>query len=73
VKPASLIVVSMSNRKSGFLFQSANGTMFDPRNIARDSLEDILQEMGVAKRGRSSMFSGASEKSCCNEAMHGKS
>jgi signal transduction histidine kinase len=31
---------------TGFLFQTANGTMLDPRNIDRDSLSPILEEMG---------------------------
>jgi hypothetical protein len=50
---AAILRDFISNRKSGILFQSANGTMFDPRNIAQDSLEDTLQEIAVAKRGRS--------------------
>jgi len=41
----------IGNRKSGFLFQTANGTMFDPGNIARDSLDPILEEMGRDKPG----------------------
>jgi hypothetical protein len=36
-------------------------------------LRTFSKRWAVAKRGRSSMFSGASVKSCCNEAMHGKS
>jgi integrase len=48
---AAILRNFISSRKSGFLFQSANGTMFDPRNIARDSLEDILQEMGRGEAG----------------------
>ena len=48
---AAILRNFIGNRKSGFLFQSANGTMFDPRNIARDSLEDILQEMGRGEAG----------------------
>ena len=35
-------------------------------------LRTFSKRWAVAKRGRSSMFSGASVKSCCNEAMHGK-
>src|SRR5258707_8557368 len=48
---AAILRNFIGNRKSGFLFQSANGTMFDPRIIARDSLEDILQEMGRGEAG----------------------
>ena len=36
----------IGNRKTGFLFQTANGTMLDPGNIDRDSLSPILEEMG---------------------------
>jgi hypothetical protein len=48
---AAILRNFISNRKSGFLFQSANRTMFDPRNIARDSLEPILEEMGRGEAG----------------------
>jgi integrase len=48
---AAILRNFISNRNSGFLFQSANGTMFDPRNIARDSLEPILEEMGRGEAG----------------------
>jgi integrase len=36
----------IGNRKSGFLFQTANGTMLDPGNVDRDSLSPILEHMG---------------------------
>ena len=36
----------IGDRKSGFLFQTANGTMLDPGNIDRDSLRPILEVMG---------------------------
>jgi len=41
----------IGDRKSGFLFQTSNGTMFAPGCIARDSLDPILQEMGRAQMG----------------------
>src|SRR6202030_1796159 len=36
---------------AGELRFGATGTMFDPRNIARDSLEPILEEMGRGEAG----------------------
>jgi integrase len=41
----------IGSRKSGFLFQTANGTMLNPGNIDRDSLSPILQEMGRDEAG----------------------
>jgi integrase len=41
----------IGNRKSGFLFQTANGTMLDPGNIDRDSLSPILEAMGRNEAG----------------------
>ncbi len=41
----------IGSRKSGFLFQTANGTMLDPGNIDRDSLSPILVEMGRDEAG----------------------
>ena len=41
----------IGSRKSGFLFQTANGTMLDPGNIDRDSLSPILKEMGRDEAG----------------------
>jgi integrase len=41
----------IGSRKSGFLFQTANGTMLNPGNIDRDSLSLILQEMGRDEAG----------------------
>jgi integrase len=35
----------IGGRTTGFLFQTANGTMLDPGNIDRDSLSPILEEM----------------------------
>jgi len=35
----------IGSRKTGFLFQTANGTMLNPGNIDRDSLSPILEEM----------------------------
>jgi integrase len=48
---AAILRNFIGNRKSGFLFHTANGTMFDPRNIARDSLDPILEEMGRGEAG----------------------
>jgi integrase len=36
----------IGSRKSGFLFQTANGTMLEPGNVERDSLSPILKEIG---------------------------
>jgi hypothetical protein len=36
----------IGGRTSGFLFQTANRTMLDPGNIAGDSLNPILEDMG---------------------------
>lgn len=36
----------IGDRKTGFLFQTANETMLNPGNIDRDSLSPILEEMG---------------------------
>jgi integrase len=41
----------IGSRKSGFLFQTVNGTMLNPGNIDRDSLSPILQEMGRDEAG----------------------
>lgn len=41
----------IGNRTSGFLFQTANGTMLDPGNIDRDSLSPILETMGRDEAG----------------------
>jgi len=41
----------IGSRKSGFLFQTANGTMLDPGNIDRDSLSPILRQMGRDEAG----------------------
>jgi integrase len=41
----------IGTRKGGFLFQTANRTMLDPGNIARDSLSPILKEMGRNETG----------------------
>lgn len=48
---AAILRNFIGNRKSGFLFQTANGTMFDPGCIARDSLDPILKEMGRDEAG----------------------
>jgi integrase len=41
----------IGSRTSGFLFQTANGTMLDPGNIDRDSLSPILEAMGRDEAG----------------------
>ena len=48
---AAILRNFIGSRKSGFLFRTANGMMFDPRNIARDSLDPILKEMGRDEAG----------------------
>ena len=48
---AAILRNFIGDRKSGFLFQTANGTMFDPRNVARDSLDPILERMGRDQEG----------------------
>ena len=48
---AAILRAFVGNRKSGFLFRSENQTMFDPRNVARDSLDRILEEMGQKQAG----------------------
>jgi integrase len=56
IHPDAAIILRnfVGDRKSGFLFLSAEGTMFDPRNVAslaRDSLDPILVEMGRDQAG----------------------
>jgi len=41
----------IGDRKDGFLFQTADGRMFDPRSIARANLEPIFEEMGRGEAG----------------------
>jgi hypothetical protein len=41
----------IGNRKDGFLFQTEDGRMFDPRSIARANLEPIFEEMGRGEAG----------------------
>jgi integrase len=41
----------IGNRRSGFLFESANGLPLSPRNITRDSLHRILKKMGRESAG----------------------
>jgi integrase len=48
---AAILRSFIGSRKSGFLFQTGNGTMFDPNNINRDSLEPILEQMGRGEAG----------------------
>jgi hypothetical protein len=46
---AAILRNFIGDRKSGFPFQTVNGTMFAPGCIARDSLDPILHEMGRAQ------------------------
>lgn len=48
---AAILRNFVGDRRSGFLFHTANGTMFDPGNIARDSLDPILKRMGRDEAG----------------------
>ena len=41
----------IGDRKCGFLFQSADGTILDPRSIARNNLDLILKQMGRDQAG----------------------
>jgi len=48
---AAILRNFIGNRKDGFLFQTADGRMFDPRSIARANLEPIFEEMGRGEAG----------------------
>jgi integrase len=48
---AAILRNFIGDRKGGFLFHTENGTMFDPRNVARDSLDPILEKMGRDEAG----------------------
>lgn len=48
---AALLKEFIDSRKSGFLFESANGLPLSPRNITRDSLHPILKNMGRESAG----------------------
>jgi hypothetical protein len=48
---AAILCNFIGNRKSGFLSQTSNGTMFAPSCIARDSFDPILQEIDRAQAG----------------------
>jgi integrase len=43
---AAMVRNFIGSRKSGFLFETSEGTMLSPRNITRDSLHPILKKMG---------------------------
>ena len=61
----------IGNRTSGFLFQTANGTMLDPGNIDRDSLSPILETMGRDEAGtRFNVFRRALSSSLPSEGHH---
>jgi len=70
---AAILRNSIGDRRSGFLFHTANGTMFDPGNIARDSLDPILQKMGRDDAGTRFNIFAVSVKPSCNAATYGKS
>jgi integrase len=47
----------IGDRRSGFLFRTATGSMLDPGNVARDNLRPILKKMGKDQLGaRFNMF-----------------
>ncbi len=48
---AAILRNFVDRRRSGFLFRTANGSMLDPGNVARDSLRPILEQMGRAQVG----------------------
>ncbi len=48
---AAILRNYIGTRRNGFLYQTANGTTFDPNNIHRDSLRPILKEMGRDEAG----------------------
>jgi integrase len=48
---AAILHNFVGSRKNGFLFQTANGSMLDPGNVARDSLRPILAKMGKGQVG----------------------
>jgi integrase len=48
---ASLLKTYISNRPSGFLFETPSGLPLSPRNITRDSLHPILKAMGRESAG----------------------
>jgi integrase len=59
----------IGSRRSGFLFQTANGTMLEPGNIDRDSLSPILEEMGRDEAGtRFNVFRRFREAVCCKRS-----
>jgi integrase len=48
---AAILRNFIGNRKDGFLFQTEDGRMFDPRSIARANLEPIFEAMGRGEAG----------------------
>jgi integrase len=48
---AAILRNFIGDRKSGYLFQTADGRMFDPRSIARANLEPLLETMGRGEAG----------------------
>jgi len=48
---AAILRNFVGSRMNGFLFRTANGSMLDPGNVARDSLRPILAKMGKGQVG----------------------
>lgn len=48
---AMLVKAYIGSRKNGFLFETSGGLPMSPRNITRDSLHPILEEMGRESAG----------------------
>jgi hypothetical protein len=48
---AALVNDFIGKRKTGSLFENANGLPLSPRNITRDSLHPILKKMGRESAG----------------------
>ena len=49
---AQLLRTHIGDRKQGFVFQTRTSSPISPRNIERDSLDPILEEMGAKKDGK---------------------
>jgi integrase len=49
---AQLLRIHIGDRRKGFVFQTRTGRPISPRNIERDSLDPILEEMRAKKDGK---------------------
>jgi integrase len=49
---AQVLRTHIGDRKTGFVFQTRSGRPISPRNIERDSLDPILEEMGAKTDGK---------------------